>query len=918
MDRNSLIARLGAALFTLALGGHARAQAFDQEVVISNLTLPTALEFSPDGRVFVAEKRGTIKVYSSLTDATPDTFVDLSQGVMAQSDRGLLGMALHPNFPNTPYVYVLYTLDAPPGGMTPAYSDSCTNSNDGSCIVMGRLSRLQISGDNLLVGNEQILLNEEYCQQFSSHSIGDLAFGADGALYVSAGEGGSYNTVDFGQLGLATNPCSDPLGEGGAFRSQDLLTPLDPLGYSGTVLRLDPETGLGLATNPLFWSGDARSARVIAIGLRNPFRMAVRPKTSELWIGDVGWGAWEEINRIADPSDALIENFGWPCYEGTAAHGGYGARQFCKDLKAGTLGAPASLTSPAYEYKHGQAPGLAACRAGGSDSAISGVEFYAGGDYPNALDGSLLFTDVRRNCVWAIKAGSNGLPDAAAPIETVLAGASSPVDLRRGPNGDIYYVAHGSGTVRRIYWKTTNQRPTAKITAAPAFGFAPLQVSLSATDSTDPEGGTLTYAWDLDADGEFDDSTLGSLSYTVQRTGTETVWLRVSDGEKEATTSLPLTANNSPPSLSIVKPLLTDLWSVGDTLTIEGSASDLQDGVLAPSQVRIDVSLHDCGQGACTTSLLATLVGITGSVKLPNAHYPSRIEVKFTATDSLGASASTVVEVLPSTVTLGLATNPPGLSLAFGGLVQPTPSVHTLVKNAEVELSARSPQNLVEAQFVFQSWSNALGQTHTHRGNDSFNLTAEFGLDSDQDSIADARDNCVSVPNARQADTDQDGIGDLCDNCRSLVNTAQVDTDQDGIGDACERMLDLPGLPVVPLGSGGMGGVSGMGGMGGMGGMRAAGGTGGMFGGGGAMLSGAGAGGVFGQGGGPAAEAGRPGAGGAGGDSVGAVPPRAPDTESSCSCRLVGNTGAGGPGAYVALGAVLLTLARRRRSARRQ
>ncbi len=74
MGRNSLVAGLGAAFFTLAIGGHAHAQAFDQEVVITNLTLPTALEFSPDGRVFVAEKRGTIKVYSSLTRASASYF----------------------------------------------------------------------------------------------------------------------------------------------------------------------------------------------------------------------------------------------------------------------------------------------------------------------------------------------------------------------------------------------------------------------------------------------------------------------------------------------------------------------------------------------------------------------------------------------------------------------------------------------------------------------------------------------------------------------------------------------------------------------------------------------------------------------------------------------------------------------------
>jgi glucose/arabinose dehydrogenase len=163
----------------------------------------------------------------------------------------------------------------------------------------------------------------DWCQQYPSHSVGDLAFGADGNLYVTGGDGASFNFADYGQDGSPVNPCGDPPGgvggamtpptaEGGALRSQDLRTTSDPTTLDGTVLRLNPDNGQPAAGNPTT-SGDLNARRIIAQGLRNPFRMTNRPGTDELWLGDVGWGTWEELNRIANPT-ATVTNFGWPCY----------------------------------------------------------------------------------------------------------------------------------------------------------------------------------------------------------------------------------------------------------------------------------------------------------------------------------------------------------------------------------------------------------------------------------------------------------------------------------------------------------------------------------------------------------------------------------------------------------------------------
>jgi glucose/arabinose dehydrogenase len=239
---------------------------FQESVVFSGLTQPTAVRFAPDGRVFVAEKSGLIKVFDDLSDTTPTVFADLNATVYNFWDRGLLGLALAPNFPTDPYVYVLYTYDYNPRsgrrwGTPGVYSDPCPTppgaTADG-CVVIARLSRLQVQG-SVMTGNEQVLI-EGWCQQYPSHSIGGIAFGADGALYVSGGDGASFNFTDYGQDGNPLNPCGDPptgvggtqtppTAEGGALRSQDLQTTgaSDPVTLDGTILRVDD-----------YWLGSSR------------------------------------------------------------------------------------------------------------------------------------------------------------------------------------------------------------------------------------------------------------------------------------------------------------------------------------------------------------------------------------------------------------------------------------------------------------------------------------------------------------------------------------------------------------------------------------------------------------------------------------------------------------------------------------
>src|ERR687895_772490 len=181
---------------------------FSEQTVITGLTNPTAVRFASDGRVFVAEKSGLIKLFDGLGDTSPTVFADLRTQVHNFWDRGLLGMVLDPSFPTRPYVYVLYAHDALIGGTAPrwgttgATSDGCPTSPGATadgCVVSGRLSRLQANPTtNTMSGPEQVLI-EDWCQQYPSHSVGSLVFGSsDRALYVSGGEGASFNFADYG------------------------------------------------------------------------------------------------------------------------------------------------------------------------------------------------------------------------------------------------------------------------------------------------------------------------------------------------------------------------------------------------------------------------------------------------------------------------------------------------------------------------------------------------------------------------------------------------------------------------------------------------------------------------------------------------------------------------------------------------
>lgn len=736
-------ALLPASAIPVAAVGATVPTGFADEEVWTGLDHPMAVAFAPDGKVFVAEKRGTIRVFSSLADTTPTTFADLSVNVDNYWDRGLMGLAVDPGYTTgSPYVYVLYAYNhilgdgsAPPrwptSGVNP-WSEICPNpplgTSDG-CVVSGRLSRLTSNGaaSPVMTGSENVLI-EDWCQQFPSHSLGSLMFGPEGALYVSAGDGASFNSgsPDYGQLGgslpgtpTPANPCGDPDGvlgpptaEGGALRSQDIRTTADPTGLDGTILRIDPATGDAWPDNANFGTGDANSQRIIAYGLRNPFRITLKPGTDDVWIGDVGFSTWEELNHLPDPNAAAL-NFGWPCWEGNAVHPFFDdlGLAMCDSLSAG------SVSTPYYTYNHAShVVSGDGCSVG--SSSISGLAFLPpSSSYPSSYDNGLFFTDYSRKCIWFMPAGSGGDPNVAGrqmfanlvrPSGDTSGGA---VFLTVAPStegasaGDLVYADYDRGEVRRIHYYGANVPPVASFTAM-FSGPALLTVAFNASGSSDVNGDPLTYAWDLDGDGQFDDATGVTTSKTYASAGNVDVGLKVSDGAATDTLIKTISVGHAPPTVTITAPASSLTWVVGQSIAFSATATDPQDGTLPASAFEWTIDMQHCPSD-CHTHIITEVSGVkSGTVDGPDHEYPSHLRLTVTVTDSNGLTDTDQVEIYPKTGTVAAVSNPAGIPI--------TVPATTGIVGSTITVTAPDTGIVGEGVYSFVDWSDDSSTELTH------------------------------------------------------------------------------------------------------------------------------------------------------------------------------------------------------------
>ncbi|HKT84375.1 MAG TPA: PQQ-dependent sugar dehydrogenase, partial [Solirubrobacterales bacterium] len=759
--RAALLLACGVAALFLVLAATATASqlpsGFQDEPAISGLSEPTSFRFAPDGRVFVAEKTGLILVYDGIDDATPELFADLRTEVYDTGDRGILGLALDPEFDQgRPYVYVLYAYDhvlgdpspAPRWGEPGASGDPCPEPKGAdACLVSGRLVRLTAaSGENHALPSasapQQEQLVEGWCQQFSSHSIGDLQFGPEGALYASGGDGASFSATDIGQLGTPPNPCGDPPEEGGALRAQDVRTTGDPTGLNGAVIRIDPDTGAAWPDNPL--SGpDENARRIVAFGFRNPFRFAIDPDTHEVYTGNVGWNQYEEIDRF-NPDSGTPYNSGWPCYEGPLPQSNYenAEVQICEDLYAEPGGA--SLPFFSYVHREDVAPGEPCLDFRGS--AVSGIAFYEDGPFPEIFHGAMFFADSVRGCVFYMLRGADGRPD---PLTvTNFMNHSDPysgVDLEVGPDGDLYYASlfteEGGneflpGAIHRIHYSSGNQPPVARLSVDKDWSSPgqTLDAEFDASASTDADGDPLEYEWDLNGDGVYADAPVDAetASESFEDDENHTVAVRVVDPDGAFSVArVTVFPGDTPPEPEIENPQPSFKWSVGSPVQLAGSGEDAEDGTLPATNLEWVTRLAHCPNPAqpqaCHVHPLQAFPDVaSASFLAPDHDYPSYIELLLTAVDSRGLSAQRTVKLDPRAVELEFASNPPGVKLTAGLVTATAPFDLTVIKGSEVVVSAPASALFDGASHPWLSWSDGGARVHSFAANASTRYTANY------------------------------------------------------------------------------------------------------------------------------------------------------------------------------------------------
>ncbi len=737
------------------------APGFSDVTVFTGFTEPDKVQFAADGRVFVAEKGGLIKVFSSLGATTPTIYADLRSEVDDYWDRGLLGFALSPNFLTDHTFYVQYGYDHNPVADLPghpypnaptSWNDACPSPPNGpgpttdGCTILGRISKFTVApapGTSLGPGNETLLL-QGWCQQYPSHSNDDLWVGPDGFLYSTAGEGASFNGPDYGQLGGTTNPlvtpvnpCGDPpagvgtadtipSAEGGALRSQSIRRNEGQGAalLNGALLRIDPTTGNGVPGNPFYTgSGSTNQSRILAYGLRNPFRFTFQPAKNTVWIGDVGDGTWEEVDRLALPATSNTNDFGWPCNEGAGAHPGWPSGiTACTTLN--------NAVAPYYTYNHGNLIANETNCPTSNGSSISGMAFYSGTAYPAQYQGALFFGDHTRSCIWAMLPGANGDPNKAT-IKVIVNGAAQPVDIEVGPNGDLFYMRYDAGELHRL----TYGSPQAIIKADKTSGPAPLTVNFDGSTSSSPIGATpLTYSWSFSG-GQCSSTTAAKPTCTFAA-GTYQVRLTVKDtnGASNLSPVTTITSGGSPPTAFIdtidgaappAQPTLDGssnppavrpgnvpaFYAVNDTISFAGHATDPQAGTLPAADLTWVMRIFHC-PSACHTHDVQTIGGSGGSIPAPDHPYPSLLWIQLTATNAQGLSSSASVYLYPKTSTFTLTTVPAGLTLGAGTTSGTGPYQATFLLGGNVTLSAPSPQALGANVYTFSAWSDGGAATH--------------------------------------------------------------------------------------------------------------------------------------------------------------------------------------------------------------
>ncbi len=350
----------------------------------SGLTSPVGITNAGDSRLFVVNQLGYVHIISPNGIVNTQPFIDIHDRVVYGGERGLLGIAFHPQYKTNGYFFVNYI------------------GNGDSTYI----SRFKVNTENPDLADPQSELKlMTIFQPYTNHNGGDLCFGPDGYLYIGLGDGGSGG---------------DP-----GNRSQNKME------YLGKMLRIDVNQGNPYSvpvTNPFYGSKSARN-EIWALGLRNPWRFSFDRLTGDLWIGDVGQNAIEEINFQAADSKGG-ENYGWRCYEGNQPYSNTG----CISSN--------ELTFPVYSYPQDQ------------ECSVTGGYVYRG-SASSPFYGRYFFTDYCSDRIWTLhKVADNWVKEDFGRFT-----GNNFSTFGEDASGKLYVAGIYSGKIFRIDDLSTNINP---------------------------------------------------------------------------------------------------------------------------------------------------------------------------------------------------------------------------------------------------------------------------------------------------------------------------------------------------------------------------------------------------------------------------------------------------------------------------
>ena len=346
------------------------------DLITNQLDDPVGLAHAGDERLFVLEQAGVIRIVEGgVLLAAP--FLDINDRVVCCGERGLLGLAFSPDFEASGAFYVNYTT---------SYSG----------LLWTRIARYYVTGDpNIASRTEEVIIDIR--QEGSNHNGGDIHFGQDGYLYIGMGDGGLQN---------------DPFNrsQDGAFLLGKMLR-VDVVGQTTYVVPPD---------NPYVNDPTIRD-EIWAFGFRNPWRWSFDRITGDMWIGDVGQGSWEEVNRVPRASSGG-RNYGWNCFEGTSVF----------PLAGPLCTLPFTHTPPIYEYSHSVG------------HSVTGGYVYRGTDYPR-LGGYYFFGDFSFSRLWTLNADGSGGWNLLEHVPAIV----NPSAFGEGADGELYVMSY-SGALFKI------------------------------------------------------------------------------------------------------------------------------------------------------------------------------------------------------------------------------------------------------------------------------------------------------------------------------------------------------------------------------------------------------------------------------------------------------------------------------------